>query len=181
MSLVTPHTWTAGETVTAAKLATGSDGITQLQGGAPAAGALDFAQLIQIVAQSLTNVTWTAVTFTSEGVDAAGGHSNVTNPSRYTAAHTGWYQVNGGVAFAFNATGVRACRLAVNGTALAGMSRDAAAVLVYGNAVTISRLVYLTAGQYIELQAFQSSGGALNTSYVADNDQSFLELRWCHS
>lgn len=181
MTLVTPHTFVASEVATATNLNKQSDALSQLMGGAPSAGALDFATLAQIVTQSLTSATWTTITFTSEGVDSAGGHSNVTNTSRYTAVHTGWYQVNAGVSFAFHATGARGCRLAVNGTALAGRVLVPAVGVTYSTDVSISRLVYLTAGQYLEVQGFQSSGGALNTAYVSGNEGSFLELRWAHS
>lgn len=181
MTLVDPHDWTAGETVTAAKLAKQADAITQLQGGSPADGPLDFAQLLQIVTQNLTTATWTSITFTSEGIDSAGGHSTVSNTSRYVAVHTGWYDVKGGVAFAFHATGARSVRFAVNGTPRAGFEREQAIAVTYGNCTSISRNIYLAAGDYLELQAFQNSGGTLATSYVADNDQSYLELRWVHS
>lgn len=181
MSLVTPSSFVAGTVPTATDLNTLPDAIVQIQGGSPAAGALDFAQLFQVVAQSITNATWTALTFTSEGIDSAGGHSTSSNTSRYTAVHTGWYEVSAVVSFVFNATGARGARLAVNGTAVAGRSLIPAIGVTYSTDVPLARKVYLTAGQYLELQAFQSSGGSLNTAYTAGNEGSVLEVRWVHS
>lgn len=181
MTLVVPNVWVAGETVTAAKLGTVTDGIRQLQGYAPSAGALDFAVLYQTVTQSLTSGTWAAITFDTESVDAAGGHSTVTNTSRYTAVHTGWYQINAGVAFAINATGSRSVRLQVNGTAIFGRDSRPATAATIQTECTLARKVFLTAGQYIEVAGWQNSGGALSTSYGSPEVTSFLDVQWVHS
>lgn len=42
------------------------------------------AELIQTVGQSVPNGTWGIITFDSEVEDSHGGHSTVTNTSRYT-------------------------------------------------------------------------------------------------
>lgn len=181
MSLVTPHTFTAGESPTSAAMQTLTDSISQLQGGAPSSGALDFCTLAQIVTQNIGTGVWTGITFTSEGVDSAGGHSTSSNTSRYVAAHSGWYDVSAGVAFAVNATGVRGARLAVNGTGLVGKTLIPNAGASNTTEVPLSRKVYLAAGSYLEVQGYQNSGGTLATSYTAGDAGSFLELRWIHS
>ena len=182
MSLVTPYTITAGDTPSSAELNTHTDATLQLQGGAPAAGALDFAQLIQIVAQSVNNATWTSLTFTSEGIDSASGHSTTTNTSRYTAVTAGWFEFSGVVAFVFNATGARGGRFAKNGTAIGQPIILDAVGVTYATCVPVpTRKIQLAVGDYVELQGFQSSGGALNTAYTAGNEGSVLEVRWCHS
>ncbi len=182
MTLVVPATITAGTSPTAAALNTFRDGITQQQGGSPSAGALDYAVLYQIVANAAwTTATWATITFTSEGIDSASGHSTSTNTSRYTCVHTGWYHVIGGIAFAANGTGARGARLAVNGTALDRRVMVQAVTPTYTTEIEINRRISLTAGDYVELQGFQASGGNLATSYTAGAEGSFLAVRYEHS
>jgi hypothetical protein len=142
------------------------------------------AELRQTSAQSLTTSTWTSITFGAEDadtdVDGVGGHDNVTNNSRFTARYAGWYEVAGGVAFAFHATGVRATRLAVNGSVLTGTQVLLQAVTsgsLYTAVPVRKKLVYLNVGDYVEVQGFQSSGGALNTE-IGSEAQSTMSLSW---
>jgi hypothetical protein len=82
MSLVTPHAWTAGDDATSTAMQTLTDGITQLQGGTPSGSgtALDFFRAVQSVAQTgLTISTFVSVTFSTEAIDSAGGHSTSSN------------------------------------------------------------------------------------------------------
>lgn len=126
------------------------------------------AQLKQIVAQSLTTATWTSITFTSEVVDTdpdgTGGHSTSVNTSRWTARYPGWAWLGGGVGFAASATGQRACRWAVNGSAVDGSSTFGPPGASFETAVPARGMfVFLAEGDYVELQAWQGSGGALLT------------------
>jgi DNA uptake protein ComE-like DNA-binding protein len=78
----------------------------------------------------------------------------------------------------FNNTGARAARLATNGSALVGSQVSVqAATTSVATSITVSRMVYLNVADYLELQGFQSSGGALNTS-VATEAQSQMSLFW---
>lgn len=134
----------------------------------------------QTSAQSLTSGTFTAITQDTEDVDTAGGHSTVSNTSRYTAVYAGWYDVAGGVGFAFNATGNRALDLRVNGTMLNGTQSNIATLTASSSTaqpVTADELVFLNVSDYVELFAFQSSGGALNTAVTTDQ-QSRMNVRW---
>jgi hypothetical protein len=116
--------------------------------------------------QSLSNNTFTALTLDTEYVDSAGGHSTVTNTSRYTAVYAGWYNVAGVASFAANATGQRAVRITVSGTTIHGGSQS----LPVTTAATICALaqsdilVFCNVGDYVEIQGFQLSGGSLNTA-----------------
>ncbi|HEX4816709.1 MAG TPA: hypothetical protein VFV66_28540 [Nonomuraea sp.] len=86
-----PRTWGATEGVTAAKL------------NADIRDALNFylapplARLRKSGTQSVPNNSVTAVTWDVEVIDRDGGHSNVTNPSRYTAQTAGWYHLRAGI------------------------------------------------------------------------------------
>lgn len=143
-------------------------------------GAPPIAALRQSVAQSLVNTSWVAITLDAEDTDSYGGHSTVTNTSRYTCQLTGWYTACGVVAFAPNVTGFRAARLQVNGTAENGtityVPNNGSAESV---AVTPTRDIFLNSGEYLEVAGWQSSGGSLNTS--ATVPASGLWVRYSHA
>lgn len=140
------------------------------------------AELRQTVAQSIPNNSVTAITFDTEDLDGnvagTAQHDNSTNSSRFTAVYAGWYQVSGGVGFSSNATGVRLSRWIVNGTTVNGSEIELAAI---SGAVTLiparTIKVYLAVGDYVELGAFQNSGGSLNSA-VATGTQSRMSVLW---
>lgn len=139
-------------------------------------------RLRQTTLVSLPNNTFTSVTFQSEEFDldpdsgsADNWHSTAVNISRITAVYPGYVKLDGGVAFAANATNQRGARWAVNGSAIL-----ASAVLlqaVGGGNVTVVPArpirVFLNAGDYAELQGYQNSGGPLDTFVSAEYSCSF--------
>lgn len=129
-------------------------------------------------AQSIPNATGTALSFGTEDVDSANGHSTSSNTSRYAAQYAGWYQLSGGVQFATNATGRRGCWWAVNGTVVNGSEANTPGS-ASGNAGPAARVihVFLSVNDYVELCAFQDSGGSLNTA-VTTSQQPTMEVRW---
>ncbi|MBF6049812.1 hypothetical protein GO001_32300 [Streptomyces sp. NRRL B-1677] len=74
----------------------------------------------QTTAQSISNPTFTSFTLDTEVVDSDGGHSTVTNTSRYTATVPGTYLVIGTAGWSGAATGYRRCRITLNGSAVPG-------------------------------------------------------------
>lgn len=143
------------------------------------------AELRQIVVQTLTTGVGAAVTFTSEGVDTdvdgTGGHSTSSNTSRYTARYPGWYQVSGVVAFAGNVTGRRICWWTINGVS-ANATQLGFGPIATGDQEIPARTahVYLAAGDYLELIAYQESGGNLDTLVAGSNNvaSSAASVRW---
>lgn len=132
--------------------------------------------------QSLTGSTWTSLLLSVEDFDddpdGVGGHSTSVNTSRYTARYAGWYRVGGGVGFASNATGNRACRWSVNGTLVDGSPTIMAAVNGLASvAPSRSILIFLNVGDYLEIQGYQSSGGALLTTIVG-GDTTSVSVSW---
>lgn len=127
--------------------------------------------------QSTTSGSWTSITLDTNDVDRDNGHSTVTNPSRYTSHTTGYYEVNAIISWASNSTGARATKLIVNGANVAGraVSWQAAASLITASAVTAP--VFLSSGDYVEMQGNQVSGGALSTSINADFAP-MMSCRW---
>ena len=172
-SIPSQRTWTAGETVTAAMLNDDvRDAITFFVSGRPKA------LLRQTSAQSLTNNTWVALTMDVEDHDNDGAHSTVSNTSRYTAVTPGWVRASGLVSIATSGTNQRGARWAVNGTVLnASRTQHNASGAGTTGVVASGRLVFLNAGDYLELYGFQNSGGAINTSVTSD-EQSQLSLTW---
>lgn len=134
----------------------------------PLGGTTRGARAYASTAQSLTSGTATALNFDSETFDTAGFHDTVTNPSRFTipAGAAGTYVVVGGVGFAANATGTRAARIHVNGVVGAITSVEADRTAGLPTRLTVSDVLVLAAGDYVELAGYQLSGGALNTETV---------------
>ena len=124
---------------------------------------------------SLSNNTMTTLTFDSERFDTDTIHSTSTNTGRLTTKTAGKYLISATVQFATNTTGKRILRLRVNGSTLiadtaitaSGDSRDA----------TITTLWDLAADDYVELQALQDSGGALNVEAESNSSPEFMMAR----
>lgn len=120
-------------------------------------------------AQSLADNTWTSLTLDTEAYDSDNGHSTSTNTSRYTVQVAGTYVITGSASFAANATGNRAGRITVNGTAIPGsFVKTLAATASHSSAVQCAAQAVCSVGDYIEIQGLQTSGAALNTSAGTD-------------
>ncbi len=138
------------------------------------------AQLRQTVAQSCTNNSFTAITFTTEDYDNQNGHSTSSNTSRYVCQVAGRYQLSGKVAFVASNTGRRGTQWRVNGSVVPGSqvlisSGDDADETQY-QAMTMT--VLLAVNDYVELFGFQHSGGSLNTSVGDTQTQSVMQILW---
>jgi len=131
----------------------------------------------QSVAQSLTSAVFAPVTFDLEDVDNYSGHSTVTNTSRYTAQVAGWYLCSGTVAFTGNATGRRASDWMKNGSVLNGSQlASAPGVSTAVEIPAATMLITLGVGDYVEIGAYQESGGALNTDVAFGQVQSSMSV-----
>jgi hypothetical protein len=113
-----------------------------------------------------SSATWTSIPFVIEDFDTATMHDTGSNTSRITipAGGDGYYHVIGQINFAPNATGERGIKVKKNGAASSRTGGDFRLNNGAG-APTIMRvntLIYLIAGDYVELQAYQASGGSLN-------------------
>jgi hypothetical protein len=172
----TPYTWTVADIFTAAIGNGVRDGLTFAQNPPLFLGT-------QSTAQSLGNSTWVAMGLDTSQSDTYSGHSNTVNNSRYVPQQPGWYLAAGVVAFALNATGARAARLQMNGSAIkgaAGMTQSS------GGAndcaiVSPTRPIFCNGTtDYIEVAGWQGSGGALNSATDPDLSSS-LAVWWCHA
>lgn len=126
----------------------------------------------QSTAQSLANVTYTAITLNAEITDQPGlgdspMHDLVTNNSRIVIRTTATYQITGSVGFASNATGARKAQLYKNGTTGLAEATSPAVSGVSTTVQVVSPWLPLAAGDYIEIRGYQSSTAALNTDASA--------------
>lgn len=131
---------------------------------------------------SLTSGTWTSIGMDSSTIDNYNGHSNSTNNSRYTVQVAGKYVVSGTVAFATNATGDRGAKITKNGAVVQGpYALTSSASTTHGISVaTAGFIIACNVGDYLELQGYQNSGGALATQISTDQD-SFFSVYWISS
>lgn len=129
------------------------------------------------VNQSCSINTWVTVNFPSETVSNASMHSTTVNNSRVYALYSGYYNLSFSSFFDYSTLGCRAARLAVDGVALStpgtSWQTPALTIIGIGSQISGSKLVKLTAGQYIELQVQQTGIASLAMS-SASLDLNFL-------
>jgi hypothetical protein len=111
--------------------------------------------------QSLTSAALTAITWDTESFDTDSLHSTVSNTSRLTASVTGKWLVVACAEFAASGTGSRLLFIQKNGAN--GYNHQLVpADGTNTTRVTVTDIVDLAAGDYVEAIAYQNSGGALN-------------------
>ena len=116
---------------------------------------------------SIPNATLTVLTYDSELTDTDGMHDLAVNPGRLTCKVAGKYLIGGNVLFYPNATGPRAIQIRHNGSGVIALVQ---ASLVSGTdteGLSLVTIYTLGLNDYVELLAYQVSGGALNAMYVA--------------
>ncbi len=111
--------------------------------------------------QALSSGSLVTLAFDTEDFDASAMHSTVTNNSRITIATAGKYLVIGQGTFAANADGSRRLQILQSGAYTIGRSACLPAASD-PTSIEVRTVVSLVAGDYIQLQAYQSSGVSLN-------------------
>jgi hypothetical protein len=112
----------------------------------------------------IANLTDVAIPYDSEEFDSNDIHDPAINTTRLTCRTAGLYLVTTWTEYFANGTGHRYSKLLLNGTTvLAGDSRPAPPA-GYGTAMTITVLVQLQVGDYVETVVSQSSGGILDVN-----------------
>lgn len=122
------------------------------------------------VAQSIPNNSFTTIAFELEDYDYGDLHSNVTNNSRLTAQADGVYLIQGTVNWTSNTSNDRGALIRLNGTTTIATSME----VTQSTSATVKNThvmthFYMTTGQYVELQAFQNTGGALTLSTTTNS------------
>lgn len=126
-------------------------------------------------AQTLPHATVTAITLDAENFDTDSFHDNATNNTRFTIPSDGAYDIAGQVAFSSTGSSgsTRIARIRLNGTDT--LVDTAYAGTTDGVRVPVATKESLTAGDYIELVAYQTSGGgSLDT--LSGREYTFLSI-----
>lgn len=130
-----------------------------------------------------SSVTPAVVSFNTEIVDTHSGHSNSSNPSRFTIPSNwaGTWFVSAQIEWASNATGFRIVQIVKNGTT-ALLEADVNPNATQAHFHHIAGLVGgLVAGDYLEVFAAQNSGGALNLLTATAPLSPYFTAHWVHS
>jgi hypothetical protein len=117
------------------------------------------------------------LTFDSERYDTDTIHSTVSNTSRLTATTAGKYDIKGSISYTAAASGVRLARILLNGATVIANETRASASAADATAMTVATVYDLAAGDYVELQAYQNSGGSLNALHTANYSPEFMMTR----
>lgn len=133
-----------------------------------------------VTAQTLTSTVWAGIVLDTIDVDDEGGW-DAANPTRYTAQVAGWYDVRVGCSWAINATGARGVRVTKAGTPIpGGCVIGPTTASFYPPGYQVGKLVYLSAGEWVQGEAVQNSGGNLNTNTAIFDLGPMLEIRHAH-
>lgn len=133
-----------------------------------------------------TSGTWGVLGFDAEVYDIVmagdtAAHDTVTLNSRVFARTTGKYEFSAGAQFASNATGLRAINVRLNAAGAIGSGTDLAVnyqspVTGQPTSVGVPTLeLAMTAGDYLEVFGYQTSGGSLATQVGLG--RTFLRLK----
>lgn len=145
-----------------------------------AVNARDLFRGISNTTQSIANNTWTDVLLQAETYDTDNGHSTVTNTARYVMQRAGYYRPSAAVYFNTGTTGRVGIRLALNGTVIP-QSKTIIGKVAAGVATPLATDLILctnAGSDYVTMQAFQETGGAINIGNAAAEDNSRLILEY---
>lgn len=115
-------------------------------------------------AQSIPNVTGTLLAFNSERYDTDTMHDTVTNNSRITIKTAGLYVVTLNFTWPTNGTGERRASIFLNGATQIAFSSTSPAQITTDNGICLATIYKLAVNDYLTVQVYQSSGGALNVN-----------------
>lgn len=110
--------------------------------------------------QTINTGATTYLAFNTERFDIDAIHDTVTNNSRLTCTRTGKYVITANVAFSGNATGVRWLIIQLNHMTGIATARQSA-VDTNDIFLEVSTIYDLVAGDYVEVEVYQTSGGDL--------------------
>lgn len=129
--------------------------------------------------QSVTDSTWTALDLDSEIFDNGALHSTVSNKSRVTipTGQGGVYAITAQAGFALNATGIRELAIRYNGSSrLWSVTQAGHATGANPQTLQVHAYHEAVAGDYYEVVAYQTSGGALNVGNAAAQYAASLQV-----
>jgi hypothetical protein len=161
MSWTAPRTWVAGEIVTAAMMNTHvRDDLLALYPHR--------CEVYRAGTATVATATWTTVSFDQEQHDTDAFHDTGSNTSRITipSGLGGTYRIYGKTGLDITTTDFSiGVRLQINGSTVASCRGG-----------MIEKVIVMTAGQYVELQEYQGSGGNVTSDGSPDSPTLGVEL-----
>lgn len=129
------------------------------------------------IATTLADSTLTALSFDTERYDTAALYSGGA-PTRITIPTAGIYNIGSCIQYAFNTTGYRFNGIRLNGANfLAAQLQLPVTTAATGTDITLNVQWQFSVGDYVELMAFQNSGGGLDVTKAADFSPEFWATR----
>lgn len=128
---------------------------------------------------SVAHATIQFLTFDSERFDTDGIHSTSSNTSRLTCTKAGKYLIEAAIEYAANATGIRGIGLRLNGdnAQIIHLQKNPNCGAGESSGVFSSRTYQLVVGDYVEVVAYQTSGGALDVLVGGKYSPTFSMIR----
>jgi hypothetical protein len=115
-------------------------------------------------AQNLADSVEVAITFDTEVRDDAGYANLGTNNDRLTVTRSGWYAITGSMGFSPNVTNLRRLSIQVNAGATRYGMQGAGGFSASISFLHTTAELYLAAGDYVRMIAYQNSGSTLTTA-----------------
>jgi len=133
----------------------------------------DYVRVRNSIELSIPDGVQTIITFDTEVSDINDMHDSNENTGRLLALRSGVYIITGELGYYGDAIGERQLFIVKNGAVVIGISSvtDLNTVAPY---ISLSTTVFLDAGDYVELQTYQNSGGTLNIGAGEDYTPCFM-------
>lgn len=125
--------------------------------------------------QAIPTSTFTDLVFDTEDFDTDTMHSTVTNTNRITCVTAGKYLIIGQLSYALNTTGDRFAQILKNGSTVHGRVAHPAAAA--NTSLDVRAIVELIVGDYVTLQARQTSLATINVVAAASYSPVFSALK----
>ena len=123
--------------------------------------------------EAIPTGAFTSLTLNSERFDATGMHRTDIDTSRITIATAGIYLVTGDVTWLTNATGARELNVRKNGTTIVARAVQPADVGGNTSDQSLTTLVQLAAGDYVELVVRQNAGAPVSIAAASEFSPEF--------
>lgn len=138
--------------------------------GPPAAKVYRNASLTHTSTGSYQSISWDVEVFDYFNMFSTGA------ADRIVCTQPGLYLITGRVVFTGNATGVRALEAVLNASTVLDHDTEPGPTVTDGGSLQVSVMHHLSAGDYVRLMGFQSSGGNLN--YASGLPYMHMEVQW---
>lgn len=130
-----------------------------------------------VASQSIANNTATAITFNDEDYDTDAFHSTSTNTSRFTvpAGKAGYYLLSATITYDVSNTGNRALYFYKNGSPYQ-YGEQSAGISTWATMMNAAIVINLAVSDYVELYAFQNTGG--NLDVLRENTNTRMQITY---